>query len=56
MTRRHIVFLSALAALAVFAAAGLAKADMWQSGAQAMRIGAAVLIVCGLVLMKLSSS
>jgi TRAP-type uncharacterized transport system fused permease subunit len=32
-------------ALAVFAAAGLAKADMWQSGAQAMRIGAAGFIV-----------
>jgi TRAP-type uncharacterized transport system fused permease subunit len=32
-------------ALAVFAAAGLAKADMWQSGWQAMRIGAAGFIV-----------
>lgn len=32
-------------ALAVFAAAGLAKADMWQSGGQAMRIGAAGFIV-----------
>lgn len=32
-------------ALAVFAAAGLAKADMWQSGWQAVRIGAAGFIV-----------
>ncbi len=32
-------------ALAVFAAAGLAKADMWQSGGQAGRIGAAGFIV-----------
>jgi TRAP transporter 4TM/12TM fusion protein len=32
-------------ALAVFAAAGLAKADMWQAGGQAMRIGAAGFIV-----------
>ncbi len=32
-------------ALAVFAAAGLAKADMWQTGWQAMRIGAAGFIV-----------
>ena len=32
-------------ALAVFAAAGLAKADMWQSGWQAVRIGAAGFVV-----------
>ena len=32
-------------ALAVFAAAGLAKADMWESGWQAVRIGAAGFIV-----------
>ena len=32
-------------ALAVFAAAGLAKADMWAAGAQAVRIGAAGFIV-----------
>ncbi len=32
-------------ALAVFAAAGLAKANMWQAGGQAMRIGAAGFIV-----------
>jgi TRAP-type uncharacterized transport system fused permease subunit len=32
-------------ALAVFAAAGLAKAGMWESGWQAMRIGAAGFIV-----------
>ena len=32
-------------ALAVFAAAGLAKADMWQTGWQAVRVGAAGFIV-----------